>query len=235
MHKLKHIYFVFILFASSLSGITTEYNIKALGLKVAYISISQTETQILVKTHSLMTSMLFPSIDNVYMIDIDNQYRPVQYTRKVKQKNLLDEVRVDYNYTLLDATMHRQSDNSKSTYRVRGDSRDVFSFISYLASRTTTQRQFNIDANGCPWQATVSNPKREEIKTKIGKLNTNKYEISFKPLSNQDTPYIDMVTHNFVNTESKLELWVSDSKIPVKAVVRKKAITMSWELIGLKP
>ncbi len=215
--------------------ITAEYNIKALGMKVAYISFTQSSSQLHIKTHSLKSGAIFPTFDNEYMIDIDTMLRPVKYKRILKQKNLQDMVLATYDYSKLKATMFRQSDKSTSTYSVQDDSRDVFSFIALLSSGDLVKRHYLIDANGCPWQANVSLPISEVISTKLGKLKTTKYEVSFKPLSRKETPYVDMITFNFVNEKTKLNVWVSDSKIPVKAVVKKKAVFMSWELIGIKP
>lgn len=221
--------------AVSMHCITAEYNIKALGTKVAYISFTQSSSQLHIKTNSLKSGAIFPTFDNEYKIDIDTMLRPVKYKRILKQKNLQDMVLATYDYSKLKATMFRQSDKSTNTYSVQDDSRDVFSFIALLSSGDLVKRQYLIDANGCPWQANVSLPVIEVISTKLGKLKTTKYEVSFKPLSRKETPYVDMITFNFVNEKTKLNVWVSDSKIPVKAVVKKKAVFMSWELIGIKP
>ncbi|PKN72193.1 MAG: hypothetical protein CVU50_08615 [Candidatus Cloacimonetes bacterium HGW-Cloacimonetes-3] len=204
-------------------------------MKVAFISFTRSKTQLHVETHSLRSNAIFPSIDNEYIIDVDSQLRPLKYTRLLKQKKLQDKVLVDYDYSQLKATMFRQSDNSISTYAVQDDSRDVFSFIALLSTGDSIKRQYLIDANGCPWQANVSLPTKEVLSTNIGKISTVRYEVRFKPLSQKATPYVDMITFNFVNENTKLNIWVSDNKIPIKAVARKKAVSMSWEIIGIKP
>jgi hypothetical protein len=43
-------------------------------------------------------------------------------------------------------------------------------------------------------------------------------------------PYVDMVTHNLLKEDCKLTLWISEDLIPLKAVVNRGLISMSWEI-----
>ncbi|GAB1468749.1 hypothetical protein MASR2M64_15000 [Candidatus Cloacimonadota bacterium] len=235
MNKLKLFCLALLLTFASLHATMTEYNVKAMGLKVAYISFTKSDSQLLIKTHSLSKSILFPPIDNEYRIDVDEQFHPLLYIRDIKQKNLVDKIRVEYNRPLTKATELRKSNGRVQNYAIDADSRDVFSLIAYLTYTNPSKRQYVLDANGCPWMAKVSLPTREVVKTSLGKYNTNHYEITFKPLTSKETPYVDMITFNFVNEDTKLDLWVSDNHVAVKAVVHKKALAMSWEIIGHTP
>lgn len=206
-------------------------------MKISYISISKMEAEqkIEVKTHSLKTSSLFPQIDNVYSIWHDDLMRPIAYTRIVKQKNLRDEVVVSYNYNALQATMKRQQDKTSSQYPISSGSRDIFSLLSYIINGHASNGTYQVDANGSPWQANIKAGVTESVKTKIGKFKAKRYDLSFKSLSPKKTAYVDMVTFNLVNPDTKLSIWVSEDKLAVKALVRKKALSMSWELIALTP
>ncbi|MDY0152484.1 MAG: hypothetical protein RBS43_09465, partial [Candidatus Cloacimonas sp.] len=103
-----------------MQAITAEYYIKAMGMKISYISIctDAVNNSIEVKTHSLKTSSLFPQLDNVYRISHDQFLRPVSYSRIIKQKNLEDQVDVEYNYSKLQAKQKSKLNNSNSHYSI---------------------------------------------------------------------------------------------------------------------
>ncbi len=234
LHKIRTtlILCLFILGTSCLWGITAEYSIKSLGMKVANISISMGLGKLEISANSNGSSPLFPKINNRYYIEIDDQYRPLFYTRSINQKSVKDEITSRYNRKELQLTLHRKSTGISKSYPIHLNSRDVFSMIALLISGKGTSNSYQIDANGSPWQATITSTSREEVKTKIKKFKTKRYDIVFKPLSDAPTNYVDMVTHNFVNEDTKLSLWVADEGLAVKSVVKKKGISMNWELLS---
>lgn len=234
---LKQLLIVILLAVNCLYALTAEYYVKALGMKISYISISvqPNSNSIEVKTHSLKTSRLFPQIDNVYRIARDPQGLSCQYYRTIRQKNLSNEVSVDYNYQKLIATQKSKIEPKIKNYHISKDSRDVFSLLAMIVNGEAKTGCYRIDANGVPWQATLKQSEAETLKTQLGEYPTKRYDIVFKCLSKEKTPYIDMVTFNLVNEDTKLSFWVSDNNVAVKALVRKNAMAMNWELIGLSP
>ncbi len=213
-------------------GSIAEYSVKSLGLKVANITINNTPGRVIVTAKSSGNSPIFPKLNNSYTIDLDNLLRPVTYTRKINQKTVQDEFVVNYNRTENQASMHRKSTGTTSSYYANPNSRDVYSFMALLLSGKANQNKYPIDANGSAWQATVNSRSIEDVKTKFKTFNATRYDISFNPLSKTATPYVDMVTHNFVNEDTKLSIWVADDGLAVKAAVKKRGLSMNWELTG---
>jgi len=227
--------FLAIVQACSMFATVAEYNIKSLGMKVATISISTNSDKIEVKANSIGSSPIFPRLNNSYTIDLDNQHRPVNYTRKINQKTVQDEVIVKYNRVDNTASMHKKSTGTMNNYIINPNSRDVFSFMALLISGNAASNKYPIDANGTPWLATITSRSKDEVKTKFKKFSTTRFDIEFVSLSKTGTSYVDMVTHNFVNEDTKLSIWVADEDLAVKAVVKKRGISMNWELTGYQP
>jgi hypothetical protein len=142
---------------------------------------------------------------------------------------------VEYNYSKLQAKQKSKLNNSNSHYSILPNSRDVFSFLAYVISGKASQGVYNIDANGSPWLAKVQYKGVETVKNQLGKYPAKRYDISFSCLTEVPTPYVDMVTCNLVNQATKLSFWVSQNNLAVKAVVKKNAMSMSWDLIAVKP
>jgi len=120
-------------------------------------------------------------------------------------------------------------------YHIGKSVRDVFSFLSLVSDGKAKEGRYDIDGNGTSWQAKVKEKQSEKLNTAIGKLSAQRYEISFENLSGQKQPYVDMVTHNMLNEGNKMNLWVDDRHLIVKAVLRSKGISTHWDLIGVSP
>lgn len=226
-----------LLLLGSLWALKAEYQLSALGLKIAYLSIEKTETPklITIKTHSLTTNSIFPPLNNEYRISLDEQSRPLSLKRIIRQKKLTDEVSTEYDFTKLVARMTHKTDGSIMVYHIGKTVRDVFSFLSLVSDGKVKEGRYNIDGNGTSWQAKVKEKPDEMLNTAMGKLRAQRYEISFENLSGQKQPYVDMVTHNMLNEGNKMNLWVDDRHIIVKAILKSKGISTHWDLTGVTP
>jgi len=206
-------------------------------MQIAYLSLEKNAElkQITVKTHSLKTSKLFPSLNNEYRIRYDELFRPVTLNRIIRQKNLNDLVETKYDYQKLLARQSRKSDGSIAEYVINKQTRDVFSFLAYLAEGKVFPGSYPIDGNGSNWQVSVKEKPLETVNTAIGKYKARRLEISFNNLTEHKQPYVDMVTNNMLKEGNKLSIWVDDRQLILKAVVKSKGITTHWELTGLSP
>ncbi len=215
-----------------LNAYYTEYNIRSLGLNISKISIEhrQEQNSIKVRTKSLITNRIFPRIDNEYSIIYENHYLPISYIRNINQDSNVDSVSVRYSHSSLSAVMSSAKQAKKSKYHITSQTRDLFSFLMLLANGNITQDRYVLDGNGRLWNATLSDEGSEVVRTKVGTFKSRRYRVTFEPQNSSVAPYIDMVTHNLLNQDSIVTIWISDSKIAVKAVVRKKLLSMNWEL-----
>ena len=97
-----------------LAAITTDYYMKAVGIKIAQISIQQNKADnyVEIRAKSVRESSIFPQINNVYRVKHNGSYQPLTYTRIIHQKNVQDEVTTTYNHNTAQAVMYRNSDKS---------------------------------------------------------------------------------------------------------------------------
>lgn len=220
--------------SSSLSAYYAEYYIKALGLKIVKLRLEHdvSAKEVKVSAKSVMANKMFPRIDNLYSIKYCEHYLPQTYRRDIDQDSNRDIVSVNYDRETQIAKMSMSKDKSVSSYVITKDTRDYFSFLTMLLNDHAGSGSYKIDGNGKLWQADVIYQKTEEIKTALGKIKAKRYRISFKALSTEKAPYIDMVTHNLLNEDTKVTLWISENKVALKANVSKKLISMSWDLIS---
>jgi len=211
----------------------TIYNIRALGLSVARITIDHDKDKrvIKVEANSLINNRLFPRLDNVYLINYEGAYLPRKYTRHVKQNNVDDTVVVTYDRINRVATQTNRAAGSVLTYPIRSDLRDFFSLFTYLCETQGNGGIYYIDGNSSLWQATVELIGRDQIESKSGNYQTKHYEMRFRNLSGFKPPYIDMITFNTLNESNVVNFWVNAEGIPVKAIVKKNLISMTWEMV----
>ncbi len=218
----------------ALSGYIAEYDVKALGLKVAKVRLeNNTRKQTInVSVKSTFTSRIFPPVDNRYQVNYVSGYYPVKYYRKIHQSDLRDTVMICYNRESKTASVLSSQSSVEKKYSVPSEIRDYFSFFTMLTLEDLPTGKYVIDGNGCPWMATVNLEKTETIRNATGKFTAKKYNVSFQNMTGRKMPYIDMITHNLLNEDTTLSLWISTNHIAVKASMRKKAVSMIWDLIG---
>ena len=211
-------------------AINLSYKIASMGIKVADLEIHLSPNKAVFKAKSKPGMLLFPHIDNLYVITHNEEFLPETYTRIIHQSAMRDSVAV-INATH-QAKVWQKSKGKPYSYAKSHDARDVFSFILLLIKTGNPISSYNIDANGAPWKAKVVTLENEKLRTVLGTTLAKKYQISFTPQSKKRTPYIDMLTHNFVAEDTRLTLWVSNDGIPLKATVKKNMLSMNWELVS---
>ena len=219
-----------------LGAYNADYDIKSLGLKFARLNLKVDHAQntIQVNARSISTGNLLSKLDNSYAISHDSNYLPQVYDRQIKQKDWNLRVNTEYDHGKGKATMTNSAEAKERDYAVSASSRDIFSFLAYCAAGLASPGTYPIDANGVSWQVQLSEEKQEKVKTILGTYFATKYILSFRQLGKGKTPYVDMVTFNLVNSGTKVELWISQEGIPVKAKVKKGSQAMSWDLVALK-
>lgn len=233
--KLKLIFIsMFLLYAPLfLHGAFAEYYIKALGLKIVRLRLEHNPGlgQVNVKATSLMANKLFPRIDNDYIVQYDKNYLPLSYSRKVNQDSNKDVVTVAYKRNTSMANMHFSKSNEVTEYRIDPLTRDYFSFLMMLSNSQLNSGTHTLDGNGKLWKTQLEFQGVETIKSPMGKHKTRKYRLRFIPIDDYQAPYIDMVTHNLLNEDTTVVIWISEDKVAVKATVSKGLLGMQWELI----
>lgn len=220
------------LIALSLIGVRAEYNVNAMGMKIADLKIEMKPELIDVKIKSTKVLPLFPHINNRYTITSQQDFMPNKYTRIVHQGELLDEIETIYGAS--QAKLWQKSTNSEYIYETKGDMRDFFSLLNLICNTPKPQKNYIVDGNSRAWQAEVSSPSYENIKTKIGSFKARRHVLSFRPLSPEKAPYMDMLTHNLLSEDIVLTVWISDGGVPLKANIKKKLMGMNWEIRELK-
>ncbi len=220
------------LIALSLIALRAEYNVNSLGIKIADLEIEMERDFIDIKIESTKVLPLFPHINNRYIIRSRGDFIPERYKRIVHQGELLDEIEAVYEVGV--ARMTQQSVDSEYVYDIADDTRDFFSLLNLICNTAKPQRKYIVDGNSRAWEASVSPASAEKIKTKIGSFNARKHVLSFKPLSPEKAPYMDMLTHNLLSEDIVLTLWISSEGVPLKAQIKKKLMGMNWEIKELK-
>lgn len=231
----KYLIIVFLSMWSGLFGFTAEYNIKSLGLKVARLELGiDTHLQeIKIKAKSTRYGSIIGKLDNNYQIRYDTLIRPKHYTRNVNQQKIAYNVQTEYDHPASRAEMTNPGTRTKRTFNINADTRDVFSFLAYCSMAKPSPGLYPIDANGVLWYADLRGGSKTEVNTFQGKMPAYKYRLTFQKSGKATTPYIDMITFNLVNTDTSMDLWISESGVPLKAKVAKKSNTMTWELESL--
>jgi hypothetical protein len=219
-----------------LGGLTLDFDVRSLGLKVAKLSVttSPEEGYVSVSVNSLITNAMFPALNNVYRSEFVGDYLPVRYQRKVRQKKLTDDIDVVYDRQNRRATARHTGELGSYSYAITAETRDFFSFMMLLSRSDAIQNQYTLDGNGCLWRVNVTKKGREELDLALGKVGATVYELEFVPQSEVKMRYTDMVTHNLFGRNSKVTLWISDNHNPVRAYVRKGLLSMVWELAGIR-
>lgn len=217
-----------ILTCGYLAAIRVKYKVTSMRLNVADIEMQMTDSRILVTAESRIRVPLFPSLNNRYTIVHDEDYRPLHYIRQIHQTELRDSVYTQYKQNT--AHMYQKSNDRSISYKVRKDTRDIFSLLAKVSNDTEAGGTYYVDGNGRMWQVEVSKGQTEKISTALGKLNARKHEFSFSPLSPTKAPYIDMITFNFLDPNSQLTLWVSMNGVPLRAHLKKNKMSMSWDI-----
>jgi hypothetical protein len=226
--------FLVAFFVVHLHGFSADYKITSIGLKVADLSIRLNDISLTVHVKNSEPSRLFPKIDNLYSLSFVDGYSTSRYSRIVNQESLSDSIMVVYHSLSDSATVWQRLTGTQHSYPLYMGSRDFFSGLVNIIRGNRINRSLFIDGNGKQWEANVEFGNYQQIRTPIGKFETQVVQLTFSPISTDRMPYLDMLTHNFLSPDSKLTLWISDNGVPIKATIKKKLMTVNWEIIQLR-
>ncbi len=227
----------FILLILGICGLYTmqaqnlEYKINSMGFKVADLKLNIGKDNLYVKASNSGFRTIFPHLNNTYRVSFDADFLPQSYVRDIHQSELKDTISTKYHKN--SATMHRKSSNESISYTLPAPSHDIFTLLAKICQSEKPVGEYLVDGNGRPWKALVSGGKVEDLKTSLGKFQSRKYELRFKALNAKKAPYVDMLTHNFLDEDLHLSIWVNQGGIPVKAYLRKKLVVITWEIISI--
>ncbi|NLK49425.1 MAG: DUF3108 domain-containing protein [Candidatus Cloacimonetes bacterium] len=224
-----------LLLLGSLSALRLEYTVKALGLSVASLTIDKSPSSVRVKTRSLISNAIFPSIDNVYDVSFDGSYLPQRYQRSVNQGKLKAEISTRYNHQGKTASQTHSDPKESKQYAIGSHTRDFFSLAAMLSDGKAGAGTYQLDANGSLWQTKVKSLGSKKIKTRAGSFQAEGYQMSFGSDTHQKPPYVDMITHNLFHKDSRVELWVDGKGKIVKASIKKGLRASHWELESITP
>ncbi|HQQ67272.1 MAG TPA: DUF3108 domain-containing protein [Candidatus Cloacimonadota bacterium] len=208
-----------------------EYKINSMGFKVADLKLNIGKDNLYVKASNSGFRTIFPHLNNTYRVSFDADFLPQSYVRDIHQSELKDTISTKYHKN--SATMHRKSSNESISYTLPAPSHDIFTLLAKICQSEKPVGEYLVDGNGRPWKALVSGGKVEDLKTSLGKFQSRKYELRFKALNAKKAPYVDMLTHNFLDEDLHLSIWVNQGGIPVKAYLRKKLVVITWEIISI--
>ncbi|MDD2331142.1 MAG: DUF3108 domain-containing protein [Candidatus Cloacimonetes bacterium] len=223
-----------LLICMCLGAFEFDYNVKSLGLHVAKINIKDdvVRGELSISAVSLLSNKMFPRINNKYLVNYQKDYLPTSYLRLIDQDNNQDSVFVSYKHNEKKAVMKQASQDGQSSYSLQDNTRDFFTFMIGLSYRKLTSNRYWIDGNGILWLAKIENTGAEILRTKQGKIKTEKFTLRFENTGEAKMPYIDMVTHNVLNQDTIVTLWISADNIVHKANVKKGLVNMVWELVN---
>lgn len=222
---------ILLLSAFALSAQIAEYKISALGVKVADLRIEFQPNKTIVKVQNKGKILVFPHINNRYEIEFDKQFLPRRYLRTIHQGELRDSVLTLY--TPPSATMYQKKADKNTSYPIGTSTRDFLSILRLVCSDKNAGGNYLVDGNGTSWQAWVSKAEMDKIKTVLGTFSARKHEITLRPLSQAKAPYIDMLTHNFLSEDIRMTVWVSEQGLPLKAQLKKKILSMNWDIVSI--
>lgn len=217
-----------VMLSSGVFAQNLKYKINSMGFKVADLRLIIGKDQLYVKASNDGIRTLFPHLNNTYKVSFDQDYLPKTYTRIIHQDALKDSVTTIYSQGA--ATMYRKSDNNEVSYRIPAKSHDIFTLLTRISQVPKAVGEYYVDGNGRTWKVIVSGGKSENLKTSLGIFQTTKYELRFKAQSPHKAPYVDMLTHNFLDESLHLSIWVNQGGIPVKAHLKKRLMVMTWEI-----
>ncbi|MDY6915887.1 MAG: DUF3108 domain-containing protein [Candidatus Cloacimonadota bacterium] len=208
-----------------------ELLIRYLGIPVVKVLMHTTEDSVWVHAKSTKLASIAANMDNIYTINYQNDFIPKKYRKKIDQKDYSENRITYYDRENMIARRISKIDSAKNTtYNITADTRDFFSALSFLRFTKKSSGTITLDANRLLWQANYKSIKKENLKTSLGKIDCNKYEIEFVKDTKKNRERSDMLTNNLVDEDKKLYLWITDDSrgIPVKAQFKMSPFSVYW-------
>lgn len=218
---------------SALSAWTATYSVKTMGIEVANLELTMGDRSLEVWSRTEGSSSLAPAMDNYYRADFDAGQLPVSFLRIVRQETDSDTVRTVYDQNLGTGSQKRHLSGEQVSFELEPQTRDLFSMLAHIASNPPqTDTSFVIDANGVLWDAQLIREEEENVRTRLGRLRSRAYDMQLVPRAPGKAPYVDMVTNNILNPDTRLKLWIAENGLISKAQVRRGLSVLNWELVS---
>jgi hypothetical protein len=218
---------------SALKAEQFEVDIKYLGIPAVRVKIVHTDSTISIKAKSSKFASIASKMDNSYDVEYRDLHLPYTYRKEIDQRDYQEDRLTTYHRSRREAERYNFADSTTYSYKINPFSRDFFSSLFYLRDNLDEEdKQIFLDANGIIWTATFSKLGEEKIRTFMGKVNTHKYLIQCKKLSEAEQPESDMLTNNLVDEDVSLVFWFTadERKLPVKAKFMMKPFAVVWKL-----
>ncbi|MCD4819761.1 MAG: DUF3108 domain-containing protein [Candidatus Cloacimonetes bacterium] len=211
-----------------------DISIRFFGLKVVKVIIVDKNSSLDIHATSTSLASIASKMDNIYKIIYSDDYLPVSYTKKIRQKDYFEDRITNYSHEKEIAKRTDLLKKKKSEYKIKSTSRDFFSALFFLRDQISKKNRSNfwVDANKVIWKVNWEIIKKEKIETMFGKTNTIKVKMIFNNFNNQKKERTDMLTNNLVDEKKELIFWFTDDEksIPIKAKFASKPFPVYWTL-----
>ena len=237
--KISVLLLVFLVFVSfGLYSETLKFKIKYLGLSVIEIDYrNETENSLIsISAESTGIAGALYDVSNKYLIEYKDDFLPITYRKIINENDYAEDRKIEYDRETGKAVRKNLTDKTEISYGFVKDTRDFFSSLMMLRKTGNQNGKFFVDAAGKIWEVSYKNIGKDRIKSCLGKLNTCKFELSFRPVDEKKKEKSDLLTSNIVNHKRFLYFWFTDDdrRIPVRAKFTSEPFAVSWILTEYK-
>lgn len=230
--KTKLLFILFFIIFFNLKAEKIHLSIRYLGLKVVNILMEDSENKISIYGQSTALANIAAKLDNSYFVEYEPDYLPINYSKKIVQKNYFEDRITYYNRENSTAKMTSFLDSSKDCeYKIKPSTRDFFSSLFFLRNQEQSGEMW-VDANQITWKVKYEFIGKETINCAIGKIDARIVKITCEKYSDENPKRSDMLTNNLVNEKNVLYFWFTDDEksIPVKARYSMKPFPVIWKI-----
>lgn len=187
-----------------------------------------------IRAKSTSLASLAAKMNNFYRIRYADNYIPLEYMKKIDQKDYQEDRVTIYDQenglAFLISNLDRRINTS---YHLQPETRDFFSALYYLRFQASSDSgKIWIDANNVIWKCSFSRIGTEYIRSPLGKISCDRIKIDFRRIDNKESERTDMLTNNLVDEEISLHFWFTsdERRLPLKAKFYMKPFPVTWVL-----
>lgn len=213
-----------------------DYRVKSMGITISDIHMELDSRQIRVEAKNRERSLVAPRMDNSYYSRFDSAQLPIVYRRVVDQSEDSGTTVTRYDHSTGQAMMQGGRYLEGISFALDQSTRDIFSFLAHLCiAKPESSGRYTIDANSELWDLDLGYDGRVRLRTDAGTYDCHKYSISLRGRGSDKAPYVDMVTNNILNPDTRLTVWIASNGLIAQAQVKRGISTMNWELKSFRP
>lgn len=232
---MKKIVLLLILFSAQIIfAENINLNITYLGMPAVNVNMAISDSLLSVSAKSVSITKMLAKMDNLYEVKFTStQILPIYYKKIIKQNKYSEDRITFYNRKKLIGSRKSFLTHTSINYKINEESRDFFSSLLLMRKiNGQKHKEIYLDANTRIWKADLTLVKTENIATKIGNFECNKYQIKFKKISHEKKERSDMLTNNLVNEKGILYFWITNDgrNIPVLAKYSRKPFPVYWKI-----